>query len=132
MKVTFRANPEDVYDAFLDSERVSAFTQSEAIISNQPKSSFSLFGGNITGQNLELDQHKRVVQKWRFSSWIEGHYSTVTLLFDSDKDGAVVHLTQTSVPANDVERTEKGWNDIFFNRMKALYGWGSPTVDWNV
>jgi len=132
MKIPFRANPEEVYETFLDCNRVSAFTQSKAIISDQPSASFSLLDGKITGQNVELEKHRKLVQKWRFSSWQEGHYSTVTLLFEPDKDGAVVHLTQKNVPADDIERTEKGWNEFFFRRMKAFFGWGNPFLDWNM
>jgi len=108
---------------------VSAFTQSGCSINPSVGGAFSLFGGNVTGEFVELVPNNKIVQKWRFSQWPEGYYSTVYMNFESSQDGMFISLKQTGVPADDLERAEKGWTDHYFRRMKMMFGWGNMYGD---
>jgi len=59
---------------------VSAYTQSAAVISAQPGSTFNLMNGSITGEMLTVVQNEKLVQKWRLKHWPADVYSTVTLM----------------------------------------------------
>ncbi|KAJ0242493.1 hypothetical protein HA466_0209480 [Hirschfeldia incana] len=86
--------------------------------------------GSVTGMNLELEEGKLIVQKWRFGSWPDGLDSTVKITFEEPESGVtIVNLTHTDVPEEDrygnatvVENTERGWRDLIFHRIRAVFG----------
>ena len=64
----------------MDENRWKGFTQSNAKISRDVTGEISVFDGSVTGMNVELEEGKLIVQKWRFGSWPDGLDSTVGLL----------------------------------------------------
>ncbi|KAK3200098.1 hypothetical protein Dsin_023513 [Dipteronia sinensis] len=104
------------------------FTQSNAKISKEVGGEFSIFDGSVTGKNLELEDGKLIVQKWRFGSWPDGIDSTVRLTFDEPEPGVtVVKLIHTDIPEEDrngnatvVENTERGWRDLILHKIRAV------------
>jgi len=73
-----------------------------------------------------LVPNKKIVQKWRFSNWVQDHFSEVTLNFEEASNGTtVLYLTQKGIPDDEKERTEQGWTEHFFRRMKMMHGWGN-------
>eukprot|EP00850_Spirogloea_muscicola_P006127 SM000029S10422 [mRNA] locus=s29:55791:57953:+ [translate_table: standard] len=123
---------EDIYDVLLDERRWMAFTQSTAKIDRKAGGTFSLFDGSVTGVNQRLEQNKLLMQKWRFSNWPDGQYSTVCMTFDEIEPGVtIVKLSQTNIPEEDrfgnsnvLEVTERGWRDLIFHRIRAVFGYG--------
>src|SRR5215468_2411618 len=49
---------------------------------------FSLFGGYITGRELELVPGRRIVQAWRVASWPVGIFSIVRFDLVGQADGS--------------------------------------------
>ena len=45
-----------------------------------------------------------------------------TLTFSEKNGGTVLELTQTGVPDEEKERTEKGWKGLLLDRIKAMLG----------
>lgn len=128
----FHCRPHDLYTTLLDENRWRGFTQSKAKISREVGGQFYIFDGAITGVNMKLDEDKLIMQKWRFQNWHDGQYSTVLLTFEEPEIGVtVVKLTQTDVPEEDrygnatvVENTQKGWKDLIFHKIRAVFGYG--------
>ncbi|KAG1334226.1 activator of 90 kDa heat shock protein ATPase [Cocos nucifera] len=128
----FNCRARDLYEILMDGNRWKGFTQSNARISKEVGGQFSVFDGSITGVNEELQDGKLIVQKWRFASWAEGIYSTVRLIFDEPEPGVtIVKLRQTDVPEEDkygnatvVENTERGWRELIFRKIRAIFGFG--------
>ncbi|KAJ6824423.1 activator of 90 kDa heat shock protein ATPase-like protein [Iris pallida] len=128
----FSCRAKDMYEILMDENRWKGFTQSNARISREVGGEFSLFDGSVTGVNEELQEGKLIVQKWRFGSWADGIHSTVKMVFDEPEPGVtIIKLTQTNVPDEDrygnstvVENTEKGWKDLIFQRIRAVFGFG--------
>lgn len=75
----FQCRAMEFYDAMTKIELVTAFTRDAAQLEPVKGGKFQLFGGNITGVFEELVPGKKIVQRWRYKQWPEGHYSTVTL-----------------------------------------------------
>jgi len=121
----FMCSPHDLFECFIDNARVKAYAGSDATVSREKGGKFRLFGGSVEGENIEVDIPKKLVQKWRFNTWPDGHYSTVTITLD-EKDGKTIcKLTQAGVPNEDKERTERGWSANFWSRIKGIFGYGS-------
>ena len=74
----FHCRPNNLYEILMDDTSWKAFTQSNAQISKEIGGVFSIFDGAVTGINVQLQENKLIVQKWRFSSWADGHYSNVS------------------------------------------------------
>ncbi|XP_030516110.1 activator of 90 kDa heat shock protein ATPase homolog 1 [Rhodamnia argentea] len=132
MTEKFSCRARDMYEILMDENRWKGFTQSNARISKEVGGEFSIFDGSVTGRNVELQEGKLIVQQWRFGSWPDGIHSTVKLTLDEPESGlTVVKLTHTDVPEEDrygnatvVENTERGWRDLIFNKIRAVFGFG--------
>ncbi|XP_047961248.1 activator of 90 kDa heat shock protein ATPase homolog [Salvia hispanica] len=132
MSEKFSCRARDLFEILMDENRWRGFTQSNARISKEVGGEFSIFDGSVTGKNLELQEGKLIVQQWRFGSWPDGITSTVRLAFDEPESGTtVVKLTHTDVPEEDrygnatvVENTERGWRDLIFHKIRAVFGFG--------
>ncbi|KAJ3679573.1 hypothetical protein LUZ60_017584 [Juncus effusus] len=128
----FYCRSKDLYEILMDENRWKGFTQSNARIEREVGGRFSLFDGSIEGVHEELKEGELIVQKWRFGSWPDGVLSTVRLDFDEPEPGlTVVNLTQTNVPEEDkygnatvVENTERGWRELIFHKIRAVFGFG--------
>lgn len=132
MTEKFSCRAKDLFEILMDENRWKGFTQSNARISKEVGGEFSIFDGSVTGTNVELQEGKLIVQKWRFGSWPDGIQSTVRITFEEPQSGVtVVNLTHTDVPEEDrygnatvVENTERGWRDLIFHRIRAVFGFG--------
>ncbi|KAM0904149.1 hypothetical protein ACQ4PT_018199 [Festuca glaucescens] len=132
MTEKFNCRSKDMYEILMDENRWKGFTQSNTRISKEVGGQFSLFDGSITGVNEELQEGKLIVQKWRFGSWADGVHSTVRMVFDEPELGVtIIKLKQTDVPVEDrygnstvVENTERGWTELIFQRIRAVFGFG--------
>ncbi|MED6130441.1 hypothetical protein PIB30_000942 [Stylosanthes scabra] len=132
MTERFNCRARDLYEILLDENRWKGFTQSNAKISKEVGGEFMIFDGSVTGTNVELQEAKLIVQKWRFGSWPDGVHSLVKLVLEEPEPGVtVVKLTHNDVPEEDrygnatvVENTERGWRDLIFQRIRAVFGFG--------
>lgn len=132
MTEKFSCRARDLFEILMDENRWKGFTMSNARISKEVGGEFSIFDGSVTGTNVELQEGKLIVQKWRFGSWPDGIHSMVRLAFDEPEPGVtIVKLTHTDVPEEDrygnatvVENTERGWRDLIFHKIRAVFGFG--------
>ncbi|XP_060177522.1 uncharacterized protein LOC132607529 [Lycium barbarum] len=132
MTEKFSCRAKDLFEILMDENRWKGFTQSNARISKEVGGEFSIFDGSVTGSNVELQEGKLIVQKWRFGSWPDGIQSMVRITFEEPQSGVtVVKLTHTDIPEEDrygnstvVENTERGWRDLIFHRIRAVFGFG--------
>eukprot|EP00033_Pygsuia_biforma_P003678 GCRY01004028.1.p1 GENE.GCRY01004028.1~~GCRY01004028.1.p1 ORF type:complete len:338 (-),score=39.26 GCRY01004028.1:279-1292(-) len=116
---------EEVFSTLLDSGKVSMFMQARATVSQHAgkDAAFSLLDGTISGHNVEIVENKRIVQSWRLGHWPAGHYSTVTLGFTPADSGCKMVLTQENIPAEELEKTQTGWERLFWARMRMVFGY---------
>jgi len=121
---SFECRPQELFQAMMDEQRVSAFTQSLCKVDAKVGGSFSLFGGAVTGTIKDLVPFTTIVEAWRFSNWTQGHHSTVTIAIAETNDGCRMELTHSNVPVTDLERTKDGWMRNYFHRMKGMLGFG--------
>ncbi|MGH7004168.1 MAG: SRPBCC family protein [Alphaproteobacteria bacterium] len=118
-EVVFKASPERVYTALTDAKQFSALTGgAPAEISREAGGSFSCFGGQVVGRNLELVPNRRLVQAWRAGNWGEGIYSVVK--FEIEGKGAETRLVfdQSGVPEDAKVHLEQGWHAMYWEPMR--------------
>jgi len=67
-EVDFQATPVRLYEILLDAKQFAAFTKDTAELQPRAGEPFKLFGGRITGRNVDLAPNRRIVQAWRSES----------------------------------------------------------------
>lgn len=79
LKHKFQCRAQEFYDAMTKIEMVMAFTKGDAKVEAKKGGIFVLFGGNISGNFVELIPGEKIVQQWRYRRWPESHLSRVTI-----------------------------------------------------
>lgn len=127
---TFKATRKQVYDALCDAkqfdhvQRLSQAMQSmevpskEAEISAEPGGAFLLFGGYITGRQIELVPGKRIVQAWRAQSWSEGEYSIVRFELVEQDSGTKIVFDHMGFPKGQAEHLAAGWKSNYWEPLE--------------
>jgi activator of HSP90 ATPase len=115
------ASPHRIYAALLDAKQFAAFSGAAATIDPAPGGAFSMFGGQITGRNVELVPDRRIVQAWRPGSWDPGVYSIVK--FELQEHGAQtrVVLDHTGFPEGKFAGLDSGWHEHYWEPLKKLF-----------
>ena len=117
-EIDFKASPQRIYDALLDSRQFSAFTGMPAEISRDAGGAFSMFGGLILGRNVELVSDQRIVQAWRPASWDAGVYSIVKFELKGDGAQTKLILDHTGFPETNYGHLYSGWNERYWEPLK--------------
>jgi uncharacterized protein YndB with AHSA1/START domain len=121
--VTYKGKPQRIYDILLDSKEFAAFTGGkEARIDAQAGGAFSMFGGMITGRNVELVPATRIVQAWRAGNWPEGAYSIVRFDLADEGAGARLTLTHFGFPEEHRAHLTEGWTKMYLDPLGKYLG----------
>lgn len=122
----FRTTASELYKTFTDPARIAAFTRAPPKLFEgaHKGGKFELFGGNVSGEYLSLEEPTKIVQKWRLGQWVEGHYSSLTIGFDqNDSDAVTVMRVQwDGVPVGQEEVTRRNWGEYYVRSIKTTFG----------
>ncbi len=116
---TLKADPADVYNALTNKNMLEIWTGEDAVMEPVPDTEFSLWGGSISGVNLEFVPNKKVVQKWFFEG--EGEDSVVTITLHGQKNSTSVELLHTNIPDEAFHNISEGWDEDYFGALKELF-----------
>ena len=119
------ATPQQVYDAWLESEGHTAMTGGKAECSDAVGGEFTAWDGYISGRNVALESGSRIVQSWRTTQFADDELdSQIELLFEGSDGGTRVTLSHTNVPDGG-EHYQSGWQSHYLEPM-ADYFASSP------
>jgi activator of HSP90 ATPase len=129
-EVTFQATRKRVYDALTDAKQFQKVIElSDAMksripagappaqISTEPGGAFSMFGGIITGRQIELVSNERIVQAWRPAYWNPGVYSIVKFALADSDSGTKLTLDHKGFPDGDAQSLLDGWNKNYWQPL---------------
>jgi len=90
-------------------------------IDARPGGAFALFGGYITGYNLELIPETRLVQAWHSGSWPAGAFSIARFSLSGNGAHTTIVFDHTGFPDGEAEHLAKGWHLNYWEPIaKAL------------
>jgi uncharacterized protein YndB with AHSA1/START domain len=116
------ASPQNVYDAWLDSDGHTKMTGSPAHATANVGDSFDAWDGYISGRNLELDPGRRIIQSWRGSTYKDSDDdSQIEVTFEPVDGGTKVTLIHSNVP-DDQASHQPGWETHYFEPMRKHFG----------
>jgi len=113
------AEPKDVYNALTNKKMLDIWTGEEAEMEPVAGTAFSLWGGSITGVNIEFEENKKIVQQWFFEG--EQDDSIVTMKLHPHKQGTSLELSHTNIPDEAYENISEGWDDDYFGALNELF-----------
>jgi activator of HSP90 ATPase len=119
-EVDFKASPQRIYEALLDSKRFAACTGLAAEIDPKAGGAFSMFGGMIVGRTIELIPNQRIVQAWRPTHWDPGVYSLVKFELKPHASETTVILDHTGFPEGDFDSLSSGWESHYWATLKKF------------
>ncbi|KAL0490919.1 activator of 90 kDa heat shock protein ATPase [Acrasis kona] len=118
-----------LFEFFVDSNRISAYTRAASKFDRNKGGKFELFGGSIQGEIVDIQPNQKLVKKWRMNDWRSGCYSNVTLTFEQQGGGeTLLVLEQVDIPSEDnagnsvLNKVEEGWKNMFFRPIKIMTG----------
>jgi activator of HSP90 ATPase len=120
-EVDFKASPQRVYQALLDSKEFATFSGDSAEIHGEPGGAFSLFGGRITGRIVELVSNERMVQAWRSGGWGKGIYSIARFDFKAQDSRTRLIFDHTGFPNGAVEDLLAGWKEHYWGPLQKYF-----------
>ena len=111
-----------LYDAFLNSQVHSAFTNSPAVINNRPGGSYSAYNGYISGVILSLDPGRRIIETWRTTDFHDDDEDTILQIdFIPEQELTRVVLTQTNLPEGTADGYKQGWIEYYLVPLKDYF-----------
>ncbi|CAL3969281.1 hypothetical protein PZA11_006129 [Diplocarpon coronariae] len=125
----FRAPATELFQTFTDPQRISAFTRAAPKLFEGAKKGgkFELFGGNVSGEYIELVEPTKIVQSWRLDQWPKDHYSRLEINFDqNDVDNVtVMRVSWSGVPVGQEDVTKRNWREYYVRSIKQTFGFGT-------
>ena len=120
--VVIATSPSELYEAFMDAKKHSAFTGSKATCNAKVGGKFTAWDGYISGKNLELVIGKKIVQEWITTDWLRGYSpSRLELTFRKVKEGTEISMVHSNVPAQQADDLKQGWNDFYWEPLKEYF-----------
>jgi uncharacterized protein YndB with AHSA1/START domain len=120
--VIIPADPDEVYDAFMDPEKHSDFTQTQTTGSQEVGGEVSASDGYITAKNIELKKGKKIVQEWTTSEWPEGYGPSILEIDLKKVDGGTeLIMTHSNVPDEQADDYAEGWMDFYWNPLVKYF-----------
>ncbi len=121
LQCTLQATPQEVYDAWMDSDKHSDMTGGQALITDDEGDKFSAWDGYIWGGNLELVSGKYIKQSWRTSEFQDDQpHSLVEIFLEAKEDGCLLRLKHSNLTDAD-EQYKQGWVDNYFEPMQQYF-----------
>jgi activator of HSP90 ATPase len=117
------AKPVEIYDAFLNDQKHSAFTGAKATCDRRVGGKFTAWDGYISGKNVKLENGRRIIQEWKTSEWPQGYPpSIIEFTFKERGGGTEVKMVQSHVPATQADSYKRGWKDYYWAPLKKYFG----------
>jgi len=103
----FKASPQRIYEALLDSKQFTAFSGMPAEIDSKAGGAFSLFGGMI-------------VQAWRPTHWDPGVYSIARFELKAQGSDTLLIFDHTGFPEGEFDHLDWGWHNHYWEPLKKF------------
>ena len=117
-----KVSPKQVYDAFVDPEKHSEFTNAKATGKPTVGGKFTAWDDYITGKFIELDDGKRVVQEWTSTDFPEGYSpSRLELTFCAVSKGTEILMVHSNVPKDIADEAAEGWTEFYWEPLKEYF-----------
>ncbi len=128
----FTASRKRVYDALTEANQFDKVIQLSGVmqamhlpdkpaeISREAGGMFKLFGGYITGRQVEFVPNERIVQAWRTGGWNPGVYSIAKFELVEQGSETKIIFDHTGFPQGEAEVLASGWKAHYWEPLGKL------------
>lgn len=113
-----KAPIEEVWKALVEPKYIDNWGGGPAKMDNKVGTKFSLWGGEIWGENKEIVKNKKLVQDWWSETDKWEKPSLVTFKLTADNNNTKLELIHENVPQKDVENITDGWKSFYLGPLK--------------
>ena len=119
--ISYRINAtaEELYRAMTDSFTLELWTGYSAKMKPEGGTEFELWGGDISGVNVEFIENKKIVQEWHFGEQEEKSIVTITL--KPKGNATIIEVLHTNIPDEAYENIREGWYETYLISLKSFY-----------
>jgi activator of HSP90 ATPase len=119
------ASPLEVYEAYVDPKKHTAFTGQRAAGTPKVGGKFTAGDEYISGKFLVLEKGRRIQQEWTTTEWPQGYPPSLLELTVKAK-GKKTELTMvhSKVPEEQVEYYAGGWKEWYWEPLKKYFAKG--------
>jgi activator of HSP90 ATPase len=131
----FKASRKRVYESLTDANQFAKVVELSAAmkggmklgtkaaeIGREAGGAFALFGGYISGRQVELVANERIVQAWRTGSWDPGSYSIAKFVLVESGGGTKIVFDHTGFPKGQAEHLAEGWRGNYWEPLAKVLG----------
>jgi len=131
-EAVFKASRKRLYEVLIDAKQFDKVIQLSGVmqsmhlgdkpaeISREVGGAFTLFGGYITGRQVELVSNERIVQAWRTGGWAPGVYSIAKFELVEQGSGTKIVFDHTGFPKGEAEVLASGWKAHYWEPLEKL------------
>jgi activator of HSP90 ATPase len=132
-ELLFNASSLRVYGALTDSKSFDAITRlsdgdallkapgaKPTAINSEVGGTFTLFGGYVTGRNLEMLPGERLVQAWRAGSWKPGAFSIAAFSFVKEGTKTKLLFDHRGFPDGEGASLAQGWHTHYWGPLTTF------------
>lgn len=112
------AGVEDVFNALTNPFIIKIWSDEPAVMEAKAGTEFSLFDGEITGINIEVEPNKKIIQKWYFEGQESDSIVTITLKPKQNK--TELNVEHIQIPEEAYENISEGWIEAYLKPIKQL------------
>ena len=117
-KVEILAEPEEVYAALTNTFQIELWSGYPAQMEDKVGFVFSLWEGDLTGVNLEVQVNKLLVQEWFFGEQEE--QSIVKIALKKNNNKTLVELDHSNIPNEVYDEITEGWREYYLGSIKSM------------
>ena len=116
------AEPRAIFDTWMSGAGHTAMTGATAEVDPHVGGEFTAWDGYIWGRTLALEPGVRIVQSWRTLEFDENQpASQIEVRLEPVDGGTSVRIRHTMVPSDQLGYENGGWQDNYFEPMKAYF-----------
>ena len=118
-----KATAEDIFTALTNPLTIEIWSGASAVMEPVAGSEFSLWDGDITGVNIEIEPGVKIVQEWYFEEEegiLPTEKSIVTIKLHSKGNSTDVELLHVNIPDEAFDNIAEGWDNYYFKPLKEL------------
>lgn len=122
----FKVPPARLFEILTQRELVNAWTNGSASEWNcTPNGTFSLFGGMVQGQFLNIKDNSEIEFTWRLKSFPNAHYARVKFTIKDQTDSTDMEIVAENVPLEHSEDTQNGFTRYYLQSISRTFGFGT-------
>jgi activator of HSP90 ATPase len=136
-ELVFNASAQRVYGALTNGKSFDAITRlsdgdallkatgaKPTTINGEVGGTFTLFGGYVTGRNLEMVPDERLVQAWRAGSWKPGAFSIAAFSLVKDGTKTKLFFDHRGFPDGEGSSLAQGWHAHYWGPLTTFLAQG--------